>query len=72
MLTEMALQKNPKSYGAWSHRAWAMAAFPNMDWDRELRLCNLLLEQDEPNCKFLVFGLGPFYIIYFCSGNVPN
>ncbi|EEC00544.1 RAB geranylgeranyl transferase alpha subunit, putative, partial [Ixodes scapularis] len=49
MLTEMALQKNPKSYGAWSHRAWAMAAFPNMDWDRELRLCNLLLEQDERN-----------------------
>ncbi|KAG0415533.1 hypothetical protein HPB47_007297, partial [Ixodes persulcatus] len=45
----MALQKNPKSYGAWSHRAWAMAAFPNMDWDRELRLCNLLLEQDERN-----------------------
>ncbi|KAG0411648.1 hypothetical protein HPB47_011252 [Ixodes persulcatus] len=26
-----------------------MAAFPNMDWDRELRLCNLLLEQDERN-----------------------
>lgn len=48
-LTEMALQKNPKSYGAWSHRAWAMGAFPNMDWDRELRLCNLLLEQDERN-----------------------
>lgn len=49
MLTEMALQKNPKSYGAWSHRAWAMGAFPNMDWDRELRLCNLFLEQDERN-----------------------
>lgn len=49
MLTEMALQKNPKSYGAWSHRAWAMDAFPNMDWDRELRLCNLFLEQDERN-----------------------
>ncbi|CAN8000285.1 unnamed protein product [Ixodes pacificus] len=48
-LTEMALQKNPKSYGAWSHRAWAMGAFPNMDWDRELRLCNVLLEQDERN-----------------------
>ncbi|CAN8024158.1 unnamed protein product [Ixodes persulcatus] len=48
-LTEMALRKNPKSYGAWSHRAWAMGAFPNMDWDRELRLCNLLLEQDERN-----------------------
>ncbi|XP_029844050.2 geranylgeranyl transferase type-2 subunit alpha isoform X2 [Ixodes scapularis] len=48
-LTELALQKNPKSYGAWSHRAWAMGAFPNMDWDRELRLCNLLLEQDERN-----------------------
>ncbi|KAG0442677.1 hypothetical protein HPB47_015641 [Ixodes persulcatus] len=26
-----------------------MGAFPNMDWDRELRLCNLLLEQDERN-----------------------
>ncbi|XP_077503469.1 rab geranylgeranyltransferase subunit alpha isoform X2 [Amblyomma americanum] len=49
LLTEAALQKNPKSYGAWSHRAWAMEAFPGMDWDKELRLCNLFLDQDERN-----------------------
>lgn len=48
-LTELALQKNPKSYGAWSHRAWAMEAFPGMDWDKELSLCNLFLDMDERN-----------------------
>ncbi|XP_037529766.1 geranylgeranyl transferase type-2 subunit alpha [Rhipicephalus sanguineus] len=49
LLTEAALQKNPKSYGAWSHRAWAMQNFPDMDWVKELRLCNLFLDQDERN-----------------------
>ncbi|XP_075557462.1 rab geranylgeranyltransferase subunit alpha isoform X2 [Dermacentor variabilis] len=49
LLTEAALQKNPKSYGAWSHRAWAMENFPHMDWAKELRLCNLFLGQDERN-----------------------
>lgn len=49
LLTETALQKNPKSYGAWSHRAWAMENFPDMDWVKELRLCNLFLDQDERN-----------------------
>ncbi|XP_065298688.1 geranylgeranyl transferase type-2 subunit alpha isoform X2 [Dermacentor albipictus] len=49
LLTEAALQKNPKSYGAWSHRAWAMENFPQMDWAKELRLCNLFLDQDERN-----------------------
>lgn len=49
LLTEAALQKNPKSYGAWSHRAWAMENFPDMDWGKELRLCNLFLDQDERN-----------------------
>uniref|UniRef100_A0A131XKW4 Geranylgeranyl transferase type-2 subunit alpha n=1 Tax=Hyalomma excavatum TaxID=257692 RepID=A0A131XKW4_9ACAR len=49
LLTETALQKNPKSYGAWSHRAWAMENFPDMDWAKELRLCNVFLDQDERN-----------------------
>lgn len=49
LVTETALQKNPKSYGAWSHRAWAMEAFPDMDWSKELHLCNLFLERDERN-----------------------
>uniref|UniRef100_A0A2R5LLR0 Geranylgeranyl transferase type-2 subunit alpha n=1 Tax=Ornithodoros turicata TaxID=34597 RepID=A0A2R5LLR0_9ACAR len=48
-LTELALQKNPKSYGAWSHRTWAMETFPAMDWDKELSLCNLFLDMDERN-----------------------
>lgn len=51
LVTEAALLKNPKSYGAWSHRAWAMVTFPDMDWHKELNLCNLFLERDDRNCK---------------------
>lgn len=50
-LTELALSKNPKSYGAWSHRAWSMDFFQNMDWTKELHLCDLFLKQDERNCN---------------------
>lgn len=49
LLTEAALQKNPKSYGAWSHRAWAMETFPDMDWHKELQLCKIFLERDDRN-----------------------
>lgn len=49
LVTEAALLKNPKSYGAWSHRAWAMVTFPDMDWHKELNLCNLFLERDDRN-----------------------
>jgi hypothetical protein len=50
-VTERALRRNPKSYGAWHHRKWALREQgpARADLPRELALCAQLLAADERN-----------------------
>ena len=50
-MTERALRRNPKSYGAWHHRKWALREQgpARAELGRELQLCAQLLAADERN-----------------------
>lgn len=48
-LTEVCLNKNPKSYSAWHHRSWTISIMFNPDIQRELLLCKSALLKDERN-----------------------
>jgi geranylgeranyl transferase type-2 subunit alpha len=53
-VTEVALRKNPKSYGSWSHRQWCLLIAEKLklkclNWQNELFLCNKYLNMDERN-----------------------
>jgi len=48
-LTQSCLGSNPKSYGAWHHRAWCLAKMSDPDWARELQLTAKFLQMDERN-----------------------
>ena len=50
-MTERALRRNPKSYGAWHHRKWALReqGTARAALGRELALCAQLLAADERN-----------------------
>ena len=47
-LSQDAIVKNPKSYGAWYHRVWIIDRFV-VDIDHEIKLCNKFLEADQRN-----------------------
>jgi len=50
-LTQQALTANPKSYGAWHHRAFSLdrRTESREHWQRELGLCDRFLSMDERN-----------------------
>ena len=43
------IQENPKVYCLWYHRRWVSKLHPNMNWKRELALCDKLLRLDSRN-----------------------
>ena len=47
-LSQEAIMKNPKSYGAWWHRVWIMQRF-QCDYIAEIGLCTQFLMEDERN-----------------------
>ena len=49
---QSCLHVNPKSYGVWEHRRFALQNMPSPDWERDLMLCNKFLSMDSRNCKW--------------------
>ncbi|KAJ3331539.1 Rab geranylgeranyltransferase [Blyttiomyces sp. JEL0837] len=52
---EELVRKHPKSYWLWNHRGWVLDNMDSPDWARELKLCNMMLDLDARNCKFVDF-----------------
>lgn len=48
-LTEICLENNPKSYGAWHHRGWVLTQMKNADFKKEIKQCEQALVLDERN-----------------------
>ncbi|KAJ3436399.1 geranylgeranyl transferase type-2 subunit alpha [Anaeramoeba flamelloides] len=46
---EKCMGIHPKSYYIWYHRRWTSERTPQMDWKKELKLCNYLLTLDKRN-----------------------
>ncbi|XP_065065197.1 geranylgeranyl transferase type-2 subunit alpha-like isoform X2 [Rhopilema esculentum] len=46
---QSCLHVNPKSYGVWEHRRFALQNMPSPDWKRDLMLCNKFLSMDSRN-----------------------
>ncbi|KAJ6234869.1 geranylgeranyl transferase type-2 subunit alpha [Anaeramoeba flamelloides] len=46
---EKCMGIHPKSYYLWHHRRWTSERTPQMDWKKELKLCNYLLTLDKRN-----------------------
>ncbi|KAJ3679358.1 hypothetical protein LUZ60_017369 [Juncus effusus] len=49
-IVELALRRNPKSYGAWYHRKWILGQkLVPTNFDQEFKLLNMLLKADARN-----------------------
>ena len=48
-LTQHCLMNDPRSYGAWHHRGWAIAQMPDPEWSTEVQLTSKFLQMDERN-----------------------
>lgn len=48
-LTQHCLMNDPKSYGAWHHRGWAIAQMSDPEWSTEVQLTSKFLHMDERN-----------------------
>lgn len=49
-LSQKALLRNPKCYGAWHHRLWVLDQGAS-DPQAELQVCGKMLEMDARNCQ---------------------
>eukprot|EP01127_Copromyxa_protea_P010456 TRINITY_DN2544_c1_g1_i1.p1 TRINITY_DN2544_c1_g1~~TRINITY_DN2544_c1_g1_i1.p1 ORF type:complete len:348 (-),score=71.12 TRINITY_DN2544_c1_g1_i1:32-1075(-) len=47
--TQQLLAAHHKSYNVWYHRQWITKRMENMDWAREIKLCNAALDRDQRN-----------------------
>uniref|UniRef100_A0A0M3IPK9 Geranylgeranyl transferase type-2 subunit alpha n=1 Tax=Ascaris lumbricoides TaxID=6252 RepID=A0A0M3IPK9_ASCLU len=48
-LSEQCIVENPKSYGAWFHRGWALSLMAKRNIDRELKMTEKALQMDGRN-----------------------
>jgi len=64
---ETMVQQHPKSYWVWFHRKWLSQQIKNMNWKREIELCDIALESDQRN--FHCWNYRRFVENVF---NVPN
>jgi len=48
-LTQHCLMNDPKSYGAWHHRGWAITQMADSPWTNEVQLTSKFLQMDERN-----------------------
>jgi hypothetical protein len=65
-LSQKAILKNPKSYGAWYHRIWILQRF-EVDMNQEIELCNQFLTADQRN--FHCWNYRRYLINNFSSGD---
>merc|ERR1712137_1066074 len=49
MLTEQCIRVNPKSYNSWFHRGWVLDQGTQIDYQKELFLCDKCLKLDDRN-----------------------
>jgi len=47
--TQQLLSAHHKSYNIWYHRQWITKRMENIDWAKEIQLCNAALDRDQRN-----------------------
>ena len=73
-LTQAALQRNPKAYGAWMHRKWTLQFYkpPPSQLEDELALTSEFLSLDERNFHCWNYRRFVVSCLAACGGNVED